>query len=565
MNGDPHSSRLNPTTDTGASYILPAGANITDLVIEALRPADPLVSFEKIDFEIIDWDIHPVDHRLYVATLNQVLTVDANNDPWVVDVFDGIEPTAIEVDAINGRLLVATSDDIIHSFSAEDTTYLGQLPSHGLDPAKVLEVDSSGTLHVATDCHLYIETQSGWQDVPLSTSSGSTVQGPCDGSQSEELVTPTDIHFIGSEVYVGTQGHGITLWDGTSYTHWDTQNALTSDSIIDFGQSGNTLFIATGDAGIMRRDVSTNSWLASWSSQNWLSGDEIQSMAVTDNWIHILANNVLHVYNASSVVFTSTISASSLGISDPSNLIPWMAGGLRGPVNESVLLVGSSGATSMIESIDVPTSFSSEIFANSPSAEEMYSITRLGDIYWIGGEYWIDRFDSSVNRWIQPIFTDEISVAISTDGTDIYVGTEDSGMMVFDVNGTLLQTIDEASEPSIAFDGITDMSYDQFTDSIVIAHGERGVTVWNISSDTTTEFNTESGGSTELEANDVNDGATRAGVAYLSSEEDGVLRIDLTSNTVLSPWQSLGADALDFAPIASDGSTVWLGLSGFGV
>ena len=42
MNGDPHSSRLNPTTDTGASYILPAGASITDLVIEALRPADPL-------------------------------------------------------------------------------------------------------------------------------------------------------------------------------------------------------------------------------------------------------------------------------------------------------------------------------------------------------------------------------------------------------------------------------------------------------------------------------------------------------------------------------------------
>ena len=565
LNGDPHSSRLNPTTDTGASYILPAGANITDLVIEALRPADPLVSFEKIDFEIIDWDTHPADHRLYVATSNQVLTVDANNDPWVVDIFDGIEPTALEVDATNGRLLVATSDDIIHSFSAEDTTYLGQLPPHGLDPAKVLEVDSSGILHIATDCHLYIETPSGWQDVPLSTSSGSTVQGPCDGSQSEEVVIPTDIHFIGSEVYVGTQDHGITVWDGTSYTHWDTQNALTSDSIVDFGQSGNTLFIATAEAGIMRRDVSTNSWLASWSSQNWLSGDDVQSMAVTDNWIHILANNVLHVYNASSLVFTSTISATSLGISDPSNLIPWMAGGLRGPVNESILLIGSSGAASMIEATDVPTSFSSEVFANSPSSEEMYSITRLGDVYWIGGQGWIDRFDSSVNRWIQPIFTDEMSFAITTDGTDVYVGTEDSGMMAFDVNGTLLRSIDETTTPSIAFDGITDMSYDQYTDSMVIAHGQRGVTVWNISSDTTTEFNTQSGGSTELEANDVNDVATRAGIAYLSSEEDGVLRIDLTSNTVLSPWQSLGADALDFAPIASDGSTVWLGLSGFGV
>ena len=135
---------------------------------------------------------------------------------------------------------------------------------------------------------------------------------------------------------------------------------------------------------------------------------------------------MLHVYNASSVVFTSTISATSLWISDPSNLIPWMAGGLRGPVNESILLIGSSGAASMIEATDVPTSFSSEVFANSPSSEEMYSITRLGDVYWIGGQGWIDRFDSSVNRWIQPIFTDEMSFAITTDGTDVYVGTEDS-------------------------------------------------------------------------------------------------------------------------------------------
>ena len=565
LNGDPHSSRLNPTTDTGASYILPAGASITDLVIEALRPADPLVSFEKIDFDIVDWAIHPADNRLYIATTNQLLTVDANNDPWVVDVIEDIEPTALALDEVNGRLLLATSDDTIHSFSLEDFTDLGPLPSHGTDPASVLKVDSSGTIHVATDCHLYIENQTGWQDVLLSTASGSSAQGPCATSQTEEVVIPTDIHFVGNEIYIGTEGHGITIWDGSSYTHWDTQNALTSDSILQFDQSANILLIATADAGIMRRDVVTNSWLASWSTQNWLSGDEVQSMSVTDDWIHILANDVLHVYNATSVVFTSTIAASNFGISNPSSLIPWVAGGFRGPINESLLLIGSSGGVSMIEVADVPSVSSSRIFANSPTSEEMFSITRLGDTYWIGGSGWIDRFDSTINQWIQPISTDEDGNSISTDGSDIYLGTVDSGIMVFDQNGTLLRTIDESSTPSIAFDGIRDISYDQFTETMVIAHGQRGVTVWNISTDTTTEFNTESGGTTELEANDVEDVATRAGVAYLSSGEDGVLRIDLTTNSVLPPWQSLGADALDFAPIASDGSTVWLGLSGFGV
>ena len=564
MNGDPHSSRLNPTTDTGASYILPAGASITDLVIEALRPADPLVSFEKLDFDIVAWAIHPSDHRMYIATTNQLLTVDANNDPWVVDVLEDIEPTALALDEVNGRLLLATADDTIHSFSLDDFTDLGPLPPHGFDPVTAMKVDSSGIIHATTDCHLYIENQSGWQDIPISTSSGQGVQGPCAG-QSEEVVIPTDIHFVGNEIFIGTEEHGITIWDGSSYTHWDTQNALTSDSILQFEQSGNILMVATADAGIMRRDVSTNSWLASWSSQNWLSGDEVQSLSVTDDWIHILANDVLHVYNATSVVFTSTISSTNFGISDPSSLIPWMAGGLRGPINESLLLVGSSGAASMIETTDVPSVSSPRIFANSPSSEEMFSITRLGDIYWIGGSDWIDRYDSTINQWIQPISTGEEGLAITTDGLNIYLGTPDSGMMVFDQNGTLLRSIDETTTPSIAFDGIRDLSYDQYTDSLVLAHGQRGVTVWNISTDTTTEFNTESAGTTELDANDVDDVATRAGIAYLSSGDDGVLRIDLTTNTVLTPWQSLGADALDFAPIASDGSTVWLGLSGFGV
>ena len=42
---DPHSSRLAPNVNTGASWLVPGGAEVTDLVIEALRPVDPLISF----------------------------------------------------------------------------------------------------------------------------------------------------------------------------------------------------------------------------------------------------------------------------------------------------------------------------------------------------------------------------------------------------------------------------------------------------------------------------------------------------------------------------------------
>ena len=46
-----------------------------------------------------DWALHPADHRLYVVTNDNVLVVDANNDPWVIAVIELNEPTAIEVDA----------------------------------------------------------------------------------------------------------------------------------------------------------------------------------------------------------------------------------------------------------------------------------------------------------------------------------------------------------------------------------------------------------------------------------------------------------------------------------
>ena len=96
----------------------------------------------------------------------------------------------------------------------------------------------------------------------------------------------------------------------------------------------------------------------------------------------------------------------------------------------------------MIESTDVPSVYSPRIFANSPSSEEMFSITRLADIYWIGGSDWVDRYDSTINQWIQPISTGEEGLAITTDGLNIYLGTLDSGMMVYGISNwsTFLKT-----------------------------------------------------------------------------------------------------------------------------
>ena len=48
INGDPHSSRLSPNSDSNAGWVLPGGSNVTDVVIEALRPADTLVTTYRL-------------------------------------------------------------------------------------------------------------------------------------------------------------------------------------------------------------------------------------------------------------------------------------------------------------------------------------------------------------------------------------------------------------------------------------------------------------------------------------------------------------------------------------
>jgi len=57
---------LQPNSVSDASWLLPSGVTIEDLVIEALRPADPRVSFSSLNVVIHDSAVNPHDGRLYV-------------------------------------------------------------------------------------------------------------------------------------------------------------------------------------------------------------------------------------------------------------------------------------------------------------------------------------------------------------------------------------------------------------------------------------------------------------------------------------------------------------------
>ena len=59
---------LQPNSVSDASWLLPSGITIDDLVIEALRPADPRVSFSTTNVLIQDSASSPLDGRMYTVS-----------------------------------------------------------------------------------------------------------------------------------------------------------------------------------------------------------------------------------------------------------------------------------------------------------------------------------------------------------------------------------------------------------------------------------------------------------------------------------------------------------------
>ena len=106
------------------------------------------------------------------------------------------------------------------------------------------------------------------------------------------------------------------------------------------------------------------------------------------------------------------------------------------------------------------------------------------------------------------------------------------------------------------------MSYDDYTQTLVVGHPENGVSLVNTSTVSLTgTYDTGDG----LDSDLVVDVASRYGIAYMATPDSGLMRLDLTELQILGSWQSLGADNLEEAPIAVDGDTVYLGLTGFGI
>ena len=124
---NPYSGRLNPNSDSGATWTLPSDAEITELVIEALSPVDPMVALAPLELVIAASAVHPADGRMYLAIDDALLALDYSNDPLVIDVIEFDSPLHdLAIDTTNNRLHVLTGN-IFHAFSLDDTSELTPL------------------------------------------------------------------------------------------------------------------------------------------------------------------------------------------------------------------------------------------------------------------------------------------------------------------------------------------------------------------------------------------------------------------------------------------------------
>ena len=97
---------LDPNSLTDAYWDLPTGIIIDDLIIEALRPVDPKVSFSPIEITIHDTAVNPVDGSLFMLVNEDLIRLDNNSIKHIIDIESEIYGRTLVVDDKNKQLII---------------------------------------------------------------------------------------------------------------------------------------------------------------------------------------------------------------------------------------------------------------------------------------------------------------------------------------------------------------------------------------------------------------------------------------------------------------------------
>ncbi len=328
---------LKPNTISDASWQIPTGIEITDLVMEALRPIDPKLSLSPLEVSIHGSSYNPIDGRMYILVDDDLLQLDDNANKRIIDITSGIEGRSIVSDPNRGFLYVGDNRGNVSAMGLSDSEPFADFPADTntslSDSILTMGVDVFGVLWAVSECNMhYLMPSNGavWKTFQFCTTS--------------EIETPVGIHIEGREIFLATQDNGVRVIrynvsssDPTSLVIernilWGDSNLLSSDSIADIEASEGILYIATSDSGIDRFDLSSNTWMPSWTSSNWLSSDNIVGLAAAPGWLYILGEEQVQPYDTDILLFSSEIPLADLGLSGTaSSISAWPGGAIEVP------------------------------------------------------------------------------------------------------------------------------------------------------------------------------------------------------------------------------------------
>ena len=560
--GSTYSGRLNPNSNSGAGWDLPSDAEITEMIIEVLAPADPLVSLTPYNFELHAADMDPNTGVLYVAANTQLLLLNANNDPPVIDVYDfetegGV--LDIVVDASGGVLHLLLADGTFRAVSMSDSSQ--QTPLADGDVQQFL-MTSGGDVFAASGTGIHMWDGAAWNTV--ASAQGASIDGV---TQALSMIEVNGI------VYAGVEDVGLLRYDtnaGSALSTWSSANNLHSDRITHMATSGNQLLLGSSDNGLARFDFAAGFWLSTWTSANWLSSDTITGIARVGPTLYILAGEDLHSYNTTNGVFATTYDLATLGLANPgASLIPWLSTGGASPANDALLVDDGSGNLIHLSPNQSPFIEGNVLLASAPATDEMTAMVELDNVLYIGSgdnSMLLMRYDIASSAWLTPWDVGDNVVEIvaapaSQQGTStLFVAMEGSPVVKeMDASGTTLQTYDGTSGCYPSSANIVSMVAD--ADSVVMSLENGGFVHIDRATTTCTAYDTTNG----LPTSFVGDVALLDGMAYMATEDKGVLRYDIANDTWLEPWGSTGINGVNNAPVAMVGDILHLGLQGYGV
>ena len=556
--GTTYNGRLNPNSNSGAGWDLPSDAELTKMIVEVLAPADPLVSLTPYQFDLRDSVTNPDTGVLYIAANEQLLLLNANNDPPIIDVYEFSEEDGVVdmvMDTNGGLLHLLLGDGTFRAVSLTDSAF--QTPLADADVDRFI-MTASGDVVASGASGMVMWDGAAWSTI----SSAATGNGGAALSMLE----------VNGVVYAAIDDVGVLRYNtatSTALSTWSSANTLHSDSITHMTTSGNQLLLASPDNGLARFDFVAGFWLSTWSSANWLTSDTVAGVERVGSTLFVLSGDALHSYNTTNGVFSTTYDLSTLGLAyDGVSLLTWPSTAGAAPSSDALLVDDGSGQLVHLSPGQTPFVEGAIRLASAPATDDMTALVELDDVLYIGSgdnSMAVLRYDIGSAAWLTPLDVGDnvIEMAVASDGSgtnSLFLAMEGSPVVEqINTAGTSLQTYDGTSGCYPSSAAVLSMVAD--TNSVVMSL-DGGVFVhFDRATGGCTAYDTTNG----LPTSFVGDVALYGGMAYLATENQGVLRYDISNDTWLEPWGSTGINGVESAPVAMVGDVLHLGLPGYGV